>query len=227
MESVAFEDWKAAGDFHDDPDVSIKGFSYVRSDVAQVTKDVQYMIFEALLDPSVDHETRIRNRLSSVVTDIVNGQYDDNDVGIPFGMSKSPTEYGSPDQTPQPQYRGAKFANRFVYDGDAMQSGDKPKYFYLVEGATGHDVRATYKSETREDGRYVDAISVLNASDLPKGCRIDYPKMARKTVLSPCEAILRTIDIDPTWLEDTIRRETPPEYKRAEGQKGLEAAEYM
>jgi DNA polymerase elongation subunit (family B) len=218
-----FQQWLDGGEFKQD--LKIKGYDYVRSDVAQVTKTVQYDIFEALLTP--DSSLDIEQYLSDVVSDIVSGQYDDDKIGIPFGMSKHPTEYGSVDRTPQPQYRGAKFANEFVYEGDAMQSGDKPKYYYIVEGATGGEVPSHYQSDTKEDGDCVDAVSVMNASDLPEGCRIDYPKMARKTVLDPCQAILRTLGLDPSVVEDVIRRETPAEYRRSDGQTGLSASEWM
>jgi DNA polymerase I len=227
----------------DDPEPEISGFEYVRSDVAPITKEVQYRTFEELLTRTDEAESTIKDYVTDLVTRVMerDEDFDRSRLGIRFGISQQLSEYGSPDQTPQPQYRGAKFANAEIYGGDAIEEGDKPMYFYVHEGKTG-SLRKTYDATTREDGRYVDAISVLDGDDLPDGIEIDREKMLEKTVVDPMEGIFRTLGwvggsrseagngtdasqdgID--WLTDAIEDAKPPESYRDDGQMGFESFE--
>jgi DNA polymerase I len=215
------------GNWISDPEPAIKGFEYVRSDVAQITTDVQYRTFEEILAfDSEAAEGRVKDFFVDLVTRVMkrDESVSRGALGIRFGISQPLSEYGSPDQTPQPQYRGAKFANQEIYGGDAIGEGDKPMYFYVHEGKTG-PLRKTYDAATREDGRYVDAISVLDADDLPADVRVDREKMLTKTVVDPMEAIFRTLDWGTEWLPDAIEDAKPAEAYRDDGQMGFESFE--
>lgn len=220
----------------DEPELTIKGFEYVRSDVAPITKDVQYRVFESMMRMDSDSaEADIKHVIEEVIRDVTTDKKEggtsfyehEDDIGIPFGIGQKLTEYGSTDRTPQPPYRGAKYANKFIYGGDAIAEGDKPRYWYTVEGATGEELRKTYKAHTREDGRYVDAISAHTWEDVPEGVEIDRPKMVEKTIIDPLEGIVRTMDWGVDWMREAKELYTPAEYYRSEGQEGLDAWEAM
>jgi DNA polymerase elongation subunit (family B) len=225
VQNVVWDDddmWK------DEPELIIKGFEYVRSDVSAITKDVQKKAFEALMENSADEARDIVVKYTKQkVVELMEGDMDANEFGIPFGISQALTKYGARDRRPQPQYRGAKYANQEIYGGSAIGPGDKPLYFYIQDGKVANGMRKTYGAETAEDGQYVDAISVLDAEDLPKGVMIDRRKMVQKTIIRPMEAIFHTLGWDIEQLERAADRATPPEHHRDEGQTGFEAYEAM
>lgn len=211
----------------DEPEVEITGFEYVRSDVAQITKDVQQQTFEHLLNKNLsDAEEAVKEYVTGIIHDAISGDMDDNRLGIPFGIGQDLGKYGSKDRTPQPCYRGAKYANSEIYGERAITTSSDAIYFYTQEGYTG-EYRKTYSATTKEDGRYVDAISVLDADDVPDGFRIDRRKMVEKTIIGPMEAIFNTLGWGIDWAERAVEEATPPEWYRDADQKGLSAAEYM
>lgn len=208
----------------DEVDTAIKGFEYVRSDVADVTAETQKRVFDLLLesDDLGTAEEEAKRYVSNRITGLLDGSMDENRFGIPFGIGQSLDQYGSTDRTPQPQYRGAKYANDFIYGEDAIGEGSDAKYYYVEEGETGDGRRSTYSATTPEDGRYVDAISVLDADDLPGGVKIDRPKMVQKTIIDPMAPIFRTLGWGTEWMHAVKEEHTPPEYYRESGQTGLE-----
>lgn len=221
---VQMEEWNDDDFWLDEPEMTITGFAYVRSDVADVTADLQYATFDALMRLDRDKAERaVKEHVERVIEQIMRGSYPLSKVGIPFGISQSLDQYGSTDRTPQPQYRGAKYANKFIYGGEAIQSGDKPFYYYVDEGQTG-DLRATYDAHTKEDGTYVDAISVLDADDMPDGVTIDREKMVKKTIINHMSPIFRTLGWGTEWMNDAIEDAKEPEDYRDDSQMGLEEA---
>lgn len=218
--------WNDEDEWVDDPSPKIKGFEYVRSDVAPITKEVQYETFEILLDDDGDKEERIKEVGERKIEEVFSGEHDEK-IGIPCGIGQALSEYGSPDRRPQYKYRGAKFANKFVYGTDAIGEGDKPLEYRIKEGQTGGDIRKTFEAATAEDGDYVDCITVFDVEDLPDDCVIDRPSMAEKTILSPMEDIWNTLGYGTDWAERAIEQATPPSFRRDEGQTGLDAANFM
>jgi len=105
-------------------------------------------------------------------------------------MGQPPDEYGTTSRTPQPTYRGAKYANRH-FDWENMDSGVKPYLFYIER--VGGDWSATYTAETAEDGNMVDAVAVENPSQLPDEFEIDYTTMIDKTLKNPLDPILHAM----------------------------------
>lgn len=208
-----FQQWRDEGEETDE--TKIKGFSYVRSDVSLVTTEVQYEVFEnlmelPLLEAKQQSEELIRERVGAIIDGEIDG------LGIPFGLGQDLSEYGSSDRTPQPQYRGAKYANEFIYGADAIGEGDKGQVYFYVEEGHSSLPRKTYSAETAEDGRYVDAISVVDASDLPSHECVDKRKMIERTIVRPMKPIFTTLGWD---LESHL----PPRYFRDEDQMGFES----
>lgn len=220
---MKFDEWKSQGEFVDE--VKIKGFSYVRSDVATVTKELQYEVLEALMLDDNPH-THVVDTCMSYIENIMNGEIPADEYGISFGISKDPEKYGSADRTPQPQFRGAKWSNQYIYNSKAIDSTSDPMYYYVDEIRDGPYPK-TYTADTAEDGRYVDAIAVLDGSDIPDEVVIDKRKMIQKTVLSYVDDIIKTMNWDYDQLEDHLDRQTPAEYYREQGQTGLGSENFM
>lgn len=187
------EEWKSDGEYLDE--INVKGFEAVRSDVAQVTIDTQMYVFKQLMDTD-QTLAEAQDNCVSYVRSVVNGVHEDsrdlNDLGIPVGIGQSLAAYGTPNRRPQPQYRGAKYANQEIYDGDAIGEGDKPLLYYVDR--VGGDYRRTYQAETAEHGQQVDAISVLDAEDIPDAIDVDTKKMVEKTIVDPLTPIFGTMD---------------------------------
>jgi DNA polymerase elongation subunit (family B) len=225
--------WDDDSGWLDDPDISITGFEYVRSDVAQVTKDVQYDVLEVLLRDETPTFDAVKPIITDLIDAVMDESLDDNDLGIRFGMSEPADSYGSPTRTPMPQFRGARYANEYIYGTEAIDATSDPMYFYIDSIFHDCELPQTYRQDTAAQGDYVDAISVLDASDIPDGVTIDRPKMVRKTILSAVEDIVTTMDetTDGDWdyseLETYLERATPADYYRDESQMGLDAENFM
>jgi DNA polymerase elongation subunit (family B) len=194
------------GNYLDEPEFNIKGFEAIRSDVADVTIEAQKYVFRQLMDTNQTLGVAQENcyeRITELVNECHEDDFDLNRLGVPVGIGQSLEAYGSPNRTPQPQYRGAKYANQFIYDGDAIGEGDKPLLFYVDRVGEGY--RSTYDADTAEHGRKVDAISVLDANDIPETISVDREKMVEKTIVDPLEPIFGTMDwsIDEVLLDST------------------------
>lgn len=179
----------------DESELKIKGFDYVRGDTANITADLQYTVLHTILDTELtesEKRGKIVSHVRDTVTQIRENGIDKSEYGIPFGIGQSLDEYGSVDRTPMPKYRGAKYANDYIYETDAISEGDKPLYYYISR-VNGYDHPKHYKSDTKEDGNNVDAVSVLEASDLPDNFVVDTEKMIEKTVTDPLERIFKAM----------------------------------
>lgn len=212
--------WTDSKGVLDEPDMIVKGFAYVRSDRSPISKRAQKLVFDELMENDVETaRENVFEWLEEQIKAIAHGEMNE-EIGIPFGIGQKLEQYGRSDRTPQPQYRGAKYANEFIYEGSAINQGDKPVYYYIKEGRTG-GLRKTYKADTAEDGRYVDAVSVLDPGDLPNGMQVDYPKMIEKTLQDQLKRIFRTLQWDFPW-DRIVEQHMPPEHFREEDAMGLE-----
>jgi len=177
------------GEWYDEPEFSATGIDIVRSDRAEVTRDVAEDVIDTIL--RTDDRSKVREkvyeRLNTVVTDIKNGDVENSRLARPKGMGQPPEEYGSLSNTPQPTYRGAKYANQhFAWEN--MDEGSKPALLYIdkVRG----DYPRTYTADTREGGKKVDAVALEEPNKLPEAFTIDYDKMVEKVVEDPLNPIL-------------------------------------
>jgi len=177
------------GEWYDEPEFSATGIDIVRSDRAEVTRDVAEDVIDTIL--RTDDRSKVREkvyeRLNTVVTDIKNGNVEKARLARPKGMGQPPEEYGSLSNTPQPTYRGAKYANQH-FEWENMDEGSKPALLYIdkVRG----DYPRTYTADTREGGKKVDAVALEEPNKLPEAFTIDYDKMVEKVVEDPLNPIL-------------------------------------
>ena len=186
------------GETLDEPKFNIKGFEAIRSDVAQVTIDAQKYVFEQLMHEDLETaKQNIVGYISDLYDDARNGEIPLEDLGIPFGIGQKLHNYGSEKRAPTPQYRGAKYANEYIYGEAVIKEGDKPLYFYVSD--VGGELPQRYTADTNEDGREVDAISVVDAEDMPDAVTIDVDTMLEKTVKKPIKPITDTLGWD--WDE--------------------------
>jgi DNA polymerase elongation subunit (family B) len=190
------------GTWLEEPELNVKGFEYVRSDVATVTKNVQYdVLTDILTKPLNEAQDNAYERVNGVYNSVYENEFPMDDLGVPFGISQTLDSYGSSERRPQPQYRGAKYANRYLYgdtdgtaDSTAISEGDKPLLFYVDTVGDGYP--STYTAETAEDGTMVDAVSVLDADDMPGAIDVDGETMLSKTVEKPLKPIFGTLGWD-------------------------------
>jgi len=120
--------------------------------------------------------------------------------------------------TPQPHIRGARYATAYL-NGEDINSGGKPLMFYVTGVAANNDLPETYdygdsfslnapkdkpdanKREMKELDREVDAIAVEDVRNIPDEIKIDWEKMAEKTI----EDAVNNIAITMGWdFEDLV-----------------------
>lgn len=178
-------------------EINIKGFEAKRSDVADVTETVQTEVLETILthEPTVAKK-RVFETVRAAIDDIQDGTYTLEELGQRGGLSKDPEEYGTPNRTPQPIYRGAKYAQKFI---DGEEEFTKPKK-YPVSRIDDPDLPKTYEAETAEDGELVDWIAVEDVDNLPDGVVLDRDELVRKVLQQPIKPIIRTL----RWEWDEI-----------------------
>jgi len=158
-------------------DLDITGFEYKRSDVSQVTKEIQKEVISRILDGEGFDE--ISAYLQDVVARFKNGEYGYDDVGIPGGIGQKLDSY----DTDTAQVTGAKYANEHL--GTNFTSGSKPKRLYIKR------VKGDYKD--------TDVVCFEYPEQVPDEFEVDWDKMLEKTVQGPIERILEALDW--SWSE--------------------------
>jgi len=221
-----YEDGNILGDQDPTDNIGIKGFEYVRSDSATVTKESQLNVLMNIL-LSDDPADRIHSYLTQLNDEIYGDEYDIAKLGRPKGINNPVDDYGwktteelendsnytctEKDEenggryvsTPGPSYRGAKYADDH-FSWEDIGEGSKPIRFY-VDKVRGDEYPAAYEYESypKEDrpdplevGRTVDAISVEEPDKLPDQFVLDKDKMVEKELKDKIQPILRTIGED-------------------------------
>jgi len=192
------------GDWEDPPEFSVTGIDIVRSDRAKVTRELSEEVLQTIL--RVDDRTTAREQVYDTISEqveaIKDGDVPNSYIARPKGMSQHPEEYGSIDKTPQPTYRGAKYANQH-FPWEKMGEGSKPQLLYIdkVRGDWPH----TYTANTKEDGKRVDAIAGEHPDKVPDEFVVDDEKMIEKVVRDPLEPILGAMrwDFDDALADST------------------------
>jgi len=115
--------WKEGKDVDD---IDITGFEYKRSDIAQITKEVQQNVIETIVTgDDIDEDLEeIKSYLVDVIARVLGGDMDLDEIGIPGGIGKArriryPDRAGSRGEVRQPHAR------------DQLREGSKPKRLYI------------------------------------------------------------------------------------------------
>ncbi|WP_058367233.1 DNA polymerase domain-containing protein [Haloparvum sedimenti] len=192
--------WKEGKDVDD---IDITGFEYKRSDIAQITKEVQKHVIEVIVtgdDIDADLE-EVTTYLSNVIDDFLTGNMDLEKVGIPGGIGKRLDAY----DTDTAQVRGAKYANLLL--GTNFDRGSKPKRLYLekvhpdfwqrMENERGLDPQTDpLYGEFKRDP---DVICFEYADEIPEEFAVDWEKMLDKTLKGPIERVIEALGT--SWKE--------------------------
>lgn len=175
--------------------VDITGFEYKRSDVAEVTKQVQHeVITQLVLNDDIDE---VREYLHKVIDDFETGQYSISEIGMPKGLGKHMHEYdGEPAHV-----RGAKRANLLF--GANFTKGSKPKRLYLsgvdpdyfVNIENDRDISPRRNPIYADFKQNPDIICFEYAEQVPDAFRIDWDTMLTKTLQKPISRVLEAVDV--------------------------------
>ncbi|MUV89198.1 hypothetical protein GJ629_04205 [Halapricum sp. CBA1109] len=180
-------------------DIDITGFEYQRSDIAEITKEVQLRVIEMIVKEG-DIEG-VSEYLSGVIEDFLEGNLDPEEIAIPGGIGKQLDDY----DTDTAQVRGAKYANLLL--GTNFDRGSKPKRLYLekVHPEFFRRVEAELGLDPAEDVLYgefkrdPDVICFEYTEQIPDEFRIDWEKMLEKTLQGPIERVIEALGI--SWDE--------------------------
>jgi len=163
-----YEDGGLLSDMDATGNIGIKGFEYVRSDSATVTKEAQLNVLTYILLAD-DTSDRLYEYLSDLNDEIYTEDFDVAKLGRPKGISNPLDDYGwksveelendtnytvkEQDEerggryvaTPGPAYRGAKYADDHIPWED-VGAGSKPIRFY-VDKVRGDKFPPAYEYE--------------------------------------------------------------------------------
>ncbi|MDS0298169.1 DNA-directed DNA polymerase [Halogeometricum sp. S1BR25-6] len=188
--------WKEGKDVDD---IDITGFEYKRSDIAQVTKEVQREVIEMIVyGESTD---TIKEYVHEVIADFQEGNLPLDEVGIPGGIGKRLDAY----DTRTAQVRGSLYANAFL--GTNFGRGSKPKRLYLrkvhpswfrrMEEEEGFDPqRDDLYGQFKRDP---DVICFEYEDQLPEAFEVDWETMLEKTLEGPIARIIEALGM--SWDE--------------------------
>ncbi|MFB6187335.1 MAG: DNA polymerase domain-containing protein, partial [Halobacteriaceae archaeon] len=187
--------WKEGKDVDD---IDITGFEYKRSDIAQITKEVQRNVIEMIV--TGEDREHIREYIHDVIENFRAGQVSLEEIAIPGGIGKRLDNY----ETDTAHVRGAKYANLLL--GTNFNRGSKPKRLYLdkVHPSYFREIEAE-REEIQNDPLYTefkrnpDVICFEYEEEIPDEFKIDYEKMLNKTLKGPISRVLEAIDI--SWEE--------------------------
>jgi len=167
-----YEDGEWFDDKPTEERLDIVGFEYVRRNASQITKDLQWFVFEQMFTAGDKWAGIVRKRVNSVIIQILAGMHD-NDIGIVIGIQKD--HYGKNEI----HARAKDFSNKYL--GNNFVKGDTIKYFYgWIDGKPKTDVFAVHPEHM-----------------VPPEARINYEKMIDLTVRGPLERIFEAMDY--TW----------------------------
>ncbi|WP_128906127.1 DNA polymerase domain-containing protein [Halorubrum amylolyticum] len=192
--------WKEGKDVDD---IDITGFEYKRSDIAQITKEVQQSVIETIVTgDDIDEDLEeVKSYLVDVIAEVLDGDIDLDEIGIPGGIGKKLDAY----ETPTAQVRGAKYANLML--GTNFGSGSKPKRLYIekvhpdfwerMEAEKGLDPQRDHLyGEFKRDP---DVICFEYADQVPDEFEVDWEKMLDKTLQGPIERVIEALGM--SWEE--------------------------
>lgn len=209
-------------DHIDDPadTISVSGFELVRSDSAQITRDVQRRVLTDILFARSPLD-EIEPYLSRVVADVTAGEYELSTLARPKGISQQLDEYGWRDaadipesdrdetveeyggryrQRPGPTYRGAKYADDH-FDWESLGAGSKPLKI-PIEQVRSAEYPAAYTYDTYPSDGYpespeindpVDALAVEFPDRVPAGFVVDHETIVEKALKKPIAPIVETL----------------------------------
>ncbi|SFR47385.1 DNA-directed DNA polymerase [Halogeometricum limi] len=188
--------WKEGKDVDD---IDITGFEYKRSDIAQITKQVQKNVIEMIVYGEDDDD--IKEYVHDVIADFQEGNLPLDEIGIPGGIGKRLEAY----DTATAQVRGAMYANAFL--GTNFGRGSKPKRLYLakVHPSWFRQMESEEGFDPQRDELYgqfkrdPDVICFEYDDQVPEAFEVDWDVMLEKTLKGPIARIIEALGM--SWDE--------------------------
>jgi len=175
--------------------LDIWGFETRRSDASELTRRLLTNIFDMVLRQDKS-KTEVMRYIGEEIHTIRSGKFHLNDIGIPKGISKEPTEYCKGDfDTTKPVWeqkglpaniRGALYTTQSL----GYELSNKPKLIYVSKMPEGFEP--------------IDVICFDDESQVPAGMEIDVEKMLDRTIRSKISPIFnglkwRMDELVPWW----------------------------
>jgi DNA polymerase elongation subunit (family B) len=195
---IEYQTWDEGDDIDE---ISITGLEAERSDIAPLTRTAQELFAETFRmdDPKDELFTQLREWYDAVTE----GTIALDRICKRGGIGQNLYEYGSTSRSPQPIYRGAKYATDHI-DGVTVQQGDKPVVIYIDSiQSQSNEYPRTYEATTGEDGDIVDAVALNDVSRLPECFRVDWKRHRKKVLTEPLMPLLQTRFGEDVWEEIT------------------------
>lgn len=180
-------------------EIDITGFEAIRSDVSDVTVDVQEQVFDFILRHNIhDVKDDVYEYVGELIEDVENGNIAVEKLGVRGGIGQPLSEYGTENRRPSTIYRGAKYADAHI-DGENLGEGSKP-LLYPVEYVMDDDLPKRYSAATAEDGDAVDAVAVENPNGITDLVQLDFDEIATKQIADRVRPIFENVD-ELSWTE--------------------------
>lgn len=200
--------WKE-GKFVDNIDIT--GFEYVRSDIPQLVKELQFDVIEMIL--RAEDKSAVKDYVKERIDAVKAGDVSLEKIGDPGGIGKKLDNYDNPSIN----VLACIWSNLLL--GKTLQQGDKPKRVYLerVDESFFHKLERRRQIELEKNDYYREfkvrsakkgnkkaaekcAIAFDVEEEIPEEFEIDYEKMLEK-VEGPISRVLEPMGI--TW-EDVM-----------------------
>lgn len=185
-------------------DIDITGYEYKRSDVAPITKRVQYDVIEMIVrEGDLDAmESYVRDEVEKTKR----GDQQIEDVAMPGGIGKPLYEYDIDTKA----VRGAKYANLLL--GTQFNNGSKPKHLPLanVENSFFAALEDADEFDRYDDPMFdefvqnPELVSIEYADELPPEFVIDWDVVAEYTLERPIGRVFVALDKS---LEEVLANE--------------------
>lgn len=180
-------------------EIDITGFECIRSDVANVTVDVQERVFDLILRNNLDDvKDEVYDYISDTITAVEDGDVPVEDLGVRNGIGQELEEYGSANRRPQPIYRGALWARDNVPGEDGLGEASKPMKFpvkHIIDDSVPH----RYQRGAQE-GDVVDTVAVEDPRNIEDMVVVDREIVSQKQVIDRVKPIIDNID-EYSWTE--------------------------
>jgi len=195
---IEYQTWDDGDDIDE---ISITGLEAERSDIAPLTRTAQELFAETFrMDEPKDE---LFSQLREWYDAVTEGTIALERICKRGGIGQNLYEYGSTSRSPQPIYRGAKYATDHI-DGVTVQQGDKPVVIYIDSiQSQSNEYPRTYEATTGEDGDIVDAVALNDVSRLPECFRVDWKRHRKKVLTEPLMPLLQTRFGEDVWEEIT------------------------
>ena len=184
--------WDDSNKFDQSDTLHIQGFDSKRSDSNQVSKIAQAGVISMLLDSKSYAE--VMKFLNDLDKKMRNGEFTDEEVGFPKGMTKRLVDYNPPTAV----VKGAKFSNDNFKT--KFGKGSKPKFVYIKSYKKQHPTirmrNKDYKLET-----------ISYDTQIPPGFEVDWEKMSEKTFKNKLKKIFEAVGWEWTKLgEESLEK---------------------